>query len=402
MTRASTTGVWAGEDPREAASRGATLAADEQGLLPFPLMSGPAAGGTRWACDSLGLATQLLPGLPADIGPAGWRLLGSRAATAARTLDARREQSRLGRALDALGEYAESSDLPVLLSVPGPWTLVRRLGLPDGSPVLRDSGARRDVIQSYTHGLLELREKIAKTVAEAPFSAGAPSLSEALAGREASTGNGAATGGVVPAWSEDPLEKARIRLVEDDLDQILTGTVPTVSGFRALPAIPDTHVVAALRSVAQRTGPHTILSLPTVGTVRISGKDVAHTDLAADADLTQLAVPVSSSSEVTAARIRQWERIAAWTEERRGLWLRVPATAASAPESVASWVEAVAQPWTGVGMARSGLAGFGILTGEELPTGSDPLLPETASGASSRAHVRMAGALARAFADQAG
>ena len=194
----------------------------------------------------------------------------------------------------------------------------------------------------------------------------------------------------------------RIRLVEHDLDQILTGTVPTVSGFRTLPAIPDTHVVAALRSVAERTGPHTILSLPTAGTVRISGKDVAHTDLAADANLTQLAVPVSSSSEVTAARIRQWERVAAWTEEGRGLWLRVPATAASAPEAVTSWVEAVAQPWTGVGMARSGLAGFGILTGEELPTGGDPLLPETASGANSRAHVRMAGALARAFADQAG
>src|SRR5699024_3675712 len=130
------------------------------------------------------------------------------------------------------------------------------------------------------------------------------------------------------------------------------------------------------------TGAHTILSLPTAGTARISGKDVAHTDLAQDAGIAHLAVPVSSSSEVTAARIRQWERLASWTEQGRGLWLRVPATAASAPESVASWVEAVAKPWTGVGMGRSGLAGFGILTGEELPAGSDPLLPETASEAS--------------------
>jgi hypothetical protein len=53
-------------------------------------------------------------------------------------------------------------------------------------------------------------------------------------------------------------------------------------------------------------------------------------------------------------------------------------------------------------MAREGLADFGILTGEELPTGSVPLLPETASAQRSRTHVRMAGALARAFADQAG
>lgn len=390
MTRASTTGVWAGVDPREAASRGATLAAEGHGLLPFPLMGVPAAGGTRWACDDLGLAAQLLPGLPADIGPAGWRLLGSRAATAARTLDSRREQSKLGRALDALGEYAESSDLPVLLSVPGPWTLVRRLGLPDGSPVLRDAGARRDVIQSYAHGLLDLREKIAKTVAEAP------------SGSPADAGPGAVAVSEVSARATDPLDRARIRLVEHDLDAILTGTVPTVSGFRTLPAIPDAHVVAALRSLVERTGHHTMLSLPAASTVTISGKEVAHTELAADADVAHLAVPVSSSHEVTAGRIRQWERVAAWTEEGRELWLRVPPAAASAPESVTSWVDAVAQPWTGVGMSRSGLAGFGILTGEELPTGSHPLLPETASEASSRAHVQMAGALARAFADQAG
>lgn len=397
MSAASTTGVWADIDPREAVSHGAELASSDPHLLPFPLMSSPAAGGTRWAADALGLAVQLLPGLPADIGPAGWRLLGGRAATAARTLDARREASRLSRAFDALGEYAESSDLPVLVSVPGPWTLTRRLGLPDESPVLGDPGARRDVLQSYAHGLLDLRERIHRVVAESP---------------------------------DTPLDRVRIRLVEEDLDAILTGTVPTVSGYRTLPAVPDSHVVAGLRSVLQRTGEDTILSLPGLSSVRIGGKDIPQTSLAQDAGVRHLSValrPLSSSPRTGAglgsasrtgsqrpaadqpaadrlapALLRQWERLAEWTETGGGVWLRIPAGAASDSASVTGWVEAAALPWTRVGMGRAGLADFGILTGEELPTGSVPLLPEQASAQRSRTHVQMAGALARAFADQAG
>ena len=375
MSVASTTGVWANIDPREAVAHGADLASTRPHLLPFPLMSSPAAGGTRWAADALGLAVQLLPGLPADIGPAGWRLLGGRAATAARTLDARREASRLSRAFDALGEYAESSDLPVLVSVPGPWTLTRRLGLPDESPVLGDPGARRDVLQSYAHGLLGLRERIHRVVAGSP---------------------------------DTPLDRVRIRLVEEDLDAILTGRVPTVSGYRTLPAVPDAHVVAGLRSVVQRTGEGTILSLPGLSTVRIGGKDIPHTSLVDDAGVRHLCVPLrpvswaSETDPLAPALLRQWERLAEWTETGGGVWLRIPGEAAAAAGSVTGWVEAAALPWTRVGMGRAGLADFGILTGEELPTGSVPLLPEQASAQRSRTHVQMAGALARAFADQAG
>ena len=422
MTRASTTGIWAEADPREAVSHGATLASEESGLLPFPLMATPAAGGTRWAADALGLAVQLLPELPADIGPSGWRLLGARAATAARTLDSRREASRLERSFYALGEYAESSDLPVLVSVPGPWTLARRLELPDGASALSDPGARRDVIQSYAHGLLELRERIHRVIAGAPART-APAEASNPADRVTGTPPGEDD---APA---DPLHRVRIRLVESDLDAILTGQVPTVSGYRTLPAIPDAHVIAALRSVVQRTGDDTILSLPQAATVRIGGKDVAHTAIAQDAGFRHFAVPLrrtapagqvqsgaarggaasdanghaaAASGDLPPALLRPWERLAEWTESGRGVWLRIPGEAASAASSVTSWVEAAALPWTRVGMAREGLADFGILTGEELPTGSVPLLPETASAQRSRTHVRMAGALARAFADQAG
>ena len=173
-----------------------------------------------------------------------------------------------------------------------------------------------------------------------------------------------------------------------------------MSGFRTLPAVPDTHVLAALRSVVARTGPGTILSLPDADTVTISGKDVAHTQLAVDAGIDHLAIPAPRATEAAAAQLNRWERLAEWTEAGRGLWLRVPETAASAPEAVSSWVETVARPWTAVGMGRSGLAGFGILTGEELPIGAYPLLPEIAGPARSRTHVQMAAALARAFADQ--
>lgn len=428
MSVASTTGVWANIDPREAVAHGADLASTHPHLLPFPLMSSQAAGGTRWAADALGLAVQLLPGLPADIGPAGWRLLGGRAATAARTLDARREASRLSRAFDALGEYAESSDLPVLVSVPGPWTLTRRLGLPDESPVLGDPGARRDVLQSYAHGLLDLRERIHRVVVGAP--AVSASVTPEAPGAPSPETDERPDSVSAPVPTADPLHRVRIRLVEEDLDAILTGTVPTVSGYRTLPAVPDSHVVAGLRSVLQRTGEDTILALPGLSSVRIGGKDIPQTSLAQDAGVRHLSValrPLSSSPRTGAglgsasrtgsqrpdsdqpaadrlapALLRQWERLAEWTESGGGVWLRIPAGAASDSASVTGWVEAAALPWTRVGMGRAGLADFGILTGEELPTGSVPLLPEQASAQRSRTHVQMAGALARAFADQAG
>ena len=184
--------------------------------------------------------------------------------------------------------------------------------------------------------------------------------------------------------------------------------MPTVSGYRTLPAVPDAHVVAGLRSVVQRTGEGTILSLPGLSTVRIGGKDIPHTSLVDDAGVRHLCVPLrpvswaSETDPLAPALLRQWERLAEWTETGGGVWLRIPGEAAAAAGSVTSWVEAAALPWTRVGMGRAGLADFGILTGEELPTGSVPLLPEQASAQRSRTHVQMAGALARAFADQAG
>ncbi|WP_051298102.1 hypothetical protein [Brevibacterium album] len=420
MSMFSTTGAWADVDPREAVSRAvsAVEGAPRTGsAVPLPLMSQPAAGGTRWAADALGLAAQLLPELPVDIGPAGWRLLGARAATAARSLDARREASRLGRTLDAMSEYAERSGLPVLVSVPGPWTLVRRLGLPDESPALGDPGARRDVIQAYAEGLRQLRERVQGIVGEGP------------------------------AGPDDPAPLVRIRLVEEELDAVLTGTVPTASGYRTLPAVPDAQVTAALRSLIARTGEGTILSLPSAGTVRLAGKAIPHTQLARDAGVSALAVGLERSgggswagdrpqsgtgtrpgsgaqqevaahagtrpgdrartaarpgTPLTAQAVRRWERLAEWTEAGGQLWLRVPPHAAAAPEAVTGWVEAVAEPWQAVGMNREGLAAFGILTGEELPVGAHPLLPEDANPERSRAHLRMASGLARALADQAG
>ncbi|WP_291796893.1 hypothetical protein [Brevibacterium sp.] len=396
MSMFSTTGIWADEDPREAVSRSVTAVegAPDAPPIPFPLMAQPAAGGTRWAVDALGFAAQLLLELPVDIGPAGWRLLGARAATGTRALDSRREASRLGRAVDALSEYAERSGLPVLLSAPGPWTLVRRLGLPDEAPVLGDAGARRDVIQAYAEGLRQFRSRLS-----------------------------ALTGG-----------RVRVRLVEEELDAVLTGTVPTVSGYRTLPAVPDAQVTAALRSLVARTGEDTLLSLPRADSVRIAGKEIPHTRLAREAGVSALAVgglarggtlrspqnpqdrqdsqdrpePQVPRSEAAvrgpqnARAVRRWEQLAEWTEAGGELWLRIPPEAAAAPECVSAWVQAVREPWEAVGMSPEGLSGFGILTGDELPLGAHPLLPEEAGPERSRRHLRMAESLARAFADQAG
>lgn len=353
--RSSTTGAWPGEDPRQAASAAFDdLAA---GWPAVPLTAIPARGGTRWAVDAIGAAVRLLDELPVDHGSYGWRLSGG----AGR--DVRVEHSRFARTLDALGEYGEGYAGRTLLSLPGPWTVVHALSLPDGRPVLADQGAVRDVVQVYAGGLAAELDRVARLLGTRP----------------------------------------RMRLWEPVLDVILTGSVPTVSGFRTLPALPEQAVLPALASVLRRTGDDTIVSLPRLDRVRIAGKDVAHRQQLADAGVRALSVPLETLTGPagTGPSAAGWEEVAQAVEAGTEVWIRLPGHAGSRPDEVNRWVGALADPWTGIGMSPDSLAGFGVLTGWELPTGLPPLLPAEARAAVATGNCTLAARIIQALEELA-
>lgn len=341
--RATTTGVWPGEEPRQAASAGFSALAEA--FVPVPLVSTPAHGGTRWAADLMGFAVQFLEGLPVDRSSFGWRL--SRGTGA----DLRIERSRFGRTLDALGEYGEGFTGRLLLTLPGPWELVHALSLPDGNRVLGDHGARRDVVQSYAAGVAELRVRMARLFDRPP----------------------------------------RVRLLERHLDAILTGAVPTVSGYATLPAVPDAHVTAALQSFLARSGPDTLLALPALGAVELSGKRVTHRSL--------LEATGASAVEMPLRRLdaRGWEQSAELVESGAEVWLGLPPDAGARPGNVRRWIEAIEEPWARIGMGRAGLRDFGITTGWEAPDALPPLLPESADPRTAAGQGELAARVVRAL-----
>lgn len=354
---ASSSGLWPGEDPRQAAS--GAFAALAMGYPPVPWTgvarevrgtprggtgtgtlagtraaagtggatgSGPGSrgadsGSSAWMIDPIGTALALCDGLSADLGSFGWRLTLS--SQGSRDRDLARVESLLARTLEACEEYGTGFAGRTMLTLPGPWALLRRLGLPGGNPALADAGARRDVVQAYALGASALLDRYERALGTRP----------------------------------------RVRLVEPDLDELLTGRVPTVSGYRALPAVPDSQVTAALRSFIGRTGEDTILTLPGLSTVTIRGKAIAHASLAADAGVTALAVPLPAGD--AEAVLRPWEAIAGAHESGTQMWVRLPASAGLCAGRVRTWLEAVSVPWHRLGMNPHDLTGVGVLTGIE-------------------------------------
>ena len=193
---ATTTGIWfptvrdrragyiATSPVREAAAAGFDLL--DQQLPPVPLTAHRAED--RWGAEAIGRAVGLLTDLHVDRTSFGWRL------TASAGKDERVEDSALAEAFDAIAEYGQSWPGQIQLSLPGPWTLVTALSLRSGARVLGDHGARRDVVQAYAFGIAAFTDKIAAL-------------------------------GMQPT----------VRLVETRLKPVLTGTWPSVSGWRSLP-----------------------------------------------------------------------------------------------------------------------------------------------------------------------
>ena len=350
MNLTATTGVWAGTEPREAFS--AAVSASGEGLPAIPQIAQPAEGGTRWALDFLAPAAGMLD-LPVDLSPAGWRLARGEGR------EQRLCRSHTAQILDAVEEYCD--ERPTLLTLPGPWHLIRHMTLPTGAPVLSDFGAVRDVLQAYAFAVQAHLAEVERRTGQAP----------------------------------------RVRIVERHLDPILTGSVPTDSGFRTLPALPEQAVFTGLQSFLARCGESPLLHVPKLGEVRIGGKDIRHADQLLDIGAGSIVVDLpagagaaesdGASSEGTAgdspAGLARWERLAEWVDAGHEVWLNFPHTIQRA--RLSQTLALVWEPWQRIGMSRASAAQFGVLTGLAEPA-SAGLLPARADTGTCRSLMEAA------------
>lgn len=354
LPAATTTGIWipgqttttpgydhATSPVRQAAATAFDILGDQ--LPPVPLSAHRAED--RWGADAIGRAVSLLSELHVDRTSFGWRL------TASAGKDERLEDSALGEAFDAIAECAEGFTGQIQLSLPGPWTLVTALNLGSGSAVLADHGARRDVIQAYAYGIAGFTEKLRRL-------------------------------GVQPT----------VRLVESRLHPVLTGTWPTVSGWRTLPAVAESQVYAALQSTLRHLPP-TVLVLPDLRSVHLRGKEIPAAEVVRSTGANAVSVPLAT------LKAHGWEQLAMIAEAGLGTWLHLPVGAGSRPQEVKHWTQRITQPWTRIGMGAATLHDFGIVAGPELPLGHPPLLDEHAptTSDSSQATMMIAAGVRRAL-----
>jgi methionine synthase II (cobalamin-independent) len=185
MTRATGVGSMPGEDAEAYAEAVRAVLGELPDLPHVPELPGRGA-----TASMTGRALAVLEGLDVDLQPAGWRLVGTSGAPG---VDHRRARSLLAQDLDCVEELTQGYEGAFKTQVAGPWTLAATVEKPRGDRVLSDHGARRDLAESLAEGL---RSHIRDVRRRVP---GATSLV--------------------------------VQVDEPALPAVLTGSVPTASGF---------------------------------------------------------------------------------------------------------------------------------------------------------------------------
>jgi hypothetical protein len=149
MTRATGVGSLPGIEYAEAAA----IVLEELDLPFVPEL--PARGP---AATMTGRGVAVTADLAFDLQPTGWRLTG------AAGLDQRRARSRLAQDLDLFEEASQGFAGAIKTQVVGPWTLAATVERPRGDLALADPGMRRDLAQALAEGtrvhLADLRRRV--------------------------------------------------------------------------------------------------------------------------------------------------------------------------------------------------------------------------------------------------
>ena len=166
----------------------------------------PELPGRGPGADLIGRAAALLVDMPVDLQPVGWRLVDRPGR------DLARAQAWLRQDLDVLAEVADEYAGPLKLQSAGPWTLAAGLYLPRLERAVVDPGACRDLVGSLAEGLVAHVAEVRRLV---------------------------------------PGAEVVVQLDEPSLPAVLTGALPTASGFGRLRAVEEQVVVDGISTVLE-------------------------------------------------------------------------------------------------------------------------------------------------------
>jgi methionine synthase II (cobalamin-independent) len=209
VSRGSGIGSWPDTDVRQALAVVRDLLS-ENGLPYLPEL--PARGP---GADIIGRGAGLLADLMVDLQPMGWRFV-DRAGR-----DSHRTSALLREDLDELAEAFDGYDGDLKVQIAGPWTLASSIWLHRGERSLVDAGATRDLIGSLAEGLRVHLGELGRLV---------------------------------------PNANLVVQIDEPGLPSVLSGELPTASGFGRIRAIDPTVAAEGLRDVvAAAGGRHTVV-----------------------------------------------------------------------------------------------------------------------------------------------
>lgn len=332
---ATAAGGWPGTDPLEAnrGVRGELGGAD----LPFlPIL--PARGP---GSDAVGRTLGMLVELPFDLQPHGWRFVQRPGK------DQRRAESALASDINALGDIAGAEESParqLVLNLYGPLSLAAGVHLHSGERALIDPGARRELYESLAAGTAEHIRRV-RSVAR-----GADIV---------------------------------LHLDEPDAGRVLTGRVPTASGYRTLRAVDRREATEAWELVTASA-----LAAGAAGTVLSTDGGEVSLDAVRATGTSALAVDLQGLSD------RDWESIAEEIEAGRELWLGVLRPDDHLPQ-VRALAEGVLAAWRRVGLPASALGALTITTSAGLagrsPSSAVKVLTRLAQTADALNQVRTEG-----------
>lgn len=262
----------------------------------------------------------VLDSLYADRQPHGWRISGVPGDDSRR---ARRQlESDLNVVADVLGAESGADTGPIAFSLLGPVSLAATVHVHNGEKLQSDPGARRDLAQSWCLGVADLVAVLRRNTD----------------GR-----------GVV------------LVLEEPELERVVTGRIPTASGYRTLRALPRQELratlsdaVAACRAAGAET---VVLDAGAVGidwTPRVG------------ADAAVLGLPDGPTE--------QWEPLAALHEAGVRLCFDTVPVAGRTP--VSELVRRVLGPWRELGMDPAALLGTVLAPSARISELTPPHLPD--------------------------
>lgn len=190
-------GSWPGSDPREAIVTVRDLLFEHLPYLPETPARGPGA-------DLVGRGAGILTDLPVELQPSGWRL------TSRPGRDLERTASLWRQDLDELAEAYDGFSGRLKLAVAGPWTLAASIELPGGERTIVDLGAALEIAESLADGIGALVATVSRQI---------------------------------------PGARVVLQVDEPSLPAVLTGTIPTASGYGRLRPVDAQDVLRGLQLV---------------------------------------------------------------------------------------------------------------------------------------------------------